>query len=112
PPCPARSPCPSPSMLIRRTIRGPLTGFFQTAVCTVLPCQVTSRGSPTLTESRTPACCTEVTEAVPVPSRSVSPGWPHPIPPPHDELCRAELNTPTAHISARASCDRYSILTI
>jgi hypothetical protein len=55
-----------------------VTGFFQTAVCTVLPCQVTSCGSPTLTESREPACCPEVTEAVPVTSRSVSPGMPHP----------------------------------
>ena len=33
-------------------MRGPSTGAFQTAVCTVLPCHVTSRGRPTLTESK------------------------------------------------------------
>ena len=39
-------------MLSRRTMRGPSTGAFQMAVCTVLPCHVTSRGRPTLTESK------------------------------------------------------------
>jgi hypothetical protein len=38
-------------MLSLRTIRGPFTGSFQTPVCTVLPCQVTSFGIPTLTDS-------------------------------------------------------------
>src|SRR5579863_3354985 len=52
-------------MLRRRTIRGPATGFFHTAVCTVLPCQVTSCGSPTLTDSRDPADCLEVTTSSP-----------------------------------------------
>src|SRR5258708_29516829 len=41
-------------MLSRRTIRRPLTGVFQMPVWTVLPCQVTSRGRPTLTESKCP----------------------------------------------------------
>src|SRR4051794_24255014 len=41
-------------MLRRRTMRGPSTGAFQTPVWTVRPCQATSRGSPTLTESRRP----------------------------------------------------------
>ena len=35
-------------------MRGPLTGAFQMPVWTVLPCQVTSRGEPTLTESKRP----------------------------------------------------------
>src|ERR1700679_3162753 len=48
-------------MLSRRTIRGPAPGFFHTAVCTVLPCQVTSRGIPTLTDSRAPTRSPEVT---------------------------------------------------
>src|SRR5579871_6376560 len=48
-------------MLSRRTIRGPATGFFHTAVRTVLPRQVTSRGIPTLTDSRAPVRCPEVT---------------------------------------------------
>jgi PiT family inorganic phosphate transporter len=51
-PWPAKSPCPSPSMLSRRTRRGPSTAAFQTAVRTVLPCHATSRGRPTLTESK------------------------------------------------------------
>jgi hypothetical protein len=33
-------------------MRGPLTGAFQMAVWTVLPCQLTSRGRPTLTDSK------------------------------------------------------------
>src|SRR3984957_6984128 len=41
-------------MLSRRTRRGPLTGVFQMPVWTVLPCQVMSRGRPTLTESKRP----------------------------------------------------------
>src|SRR5215475_10656125 len=49
PPCPARSPCPSPSMFSRRTMRGPSTARFHTPVCTPRPRQVTSCGSPTLT---------------------------------------------------------------
>src|SRR5690348_1657943 len=55
PPCPARSPWPSPSMFSRRTWLGPSTEYFQTPVCTVFPCQVTSFGRPTLTERRRPA---------------------------------------------------------
>jgi hypothetical protein len=55
---------PSPSILSRRTIRGPATGFFQTAVCTVLPCQVTSCGIPTLTDSRAPTRA--ITARIPV----------------------------------------------
>ena len=47
------------------TIRGPATGFFHTAVCTVLPCQVTSCGIPTLTDSRAPARSPEVTTSSP-----------------------------------------------
>ena len=35
-------------------MRGPLTGAFQMPVWTVLPCQVMSRGRPTLTESKRP----------------------------------------------------------
>src|ERR1700692_2180785 len=41
-------------MLRRRTLRGPITGAFQMPVWTVLPCQVMSRGNPTLTESKRP----------------------------------------------------------
>src|ERR1700683_672215 len=52
-------------MLSRRTIRGPATGFFHTAVCTVLPCQVTSFGIPTLTDSRAPARFPEVATCSP-----------------------------------------------
>jgi hypothetical protein len=33
----------------------PATGFFHTAACTVCPCQLTSCGSPALTDSKTPA---------------------------------------------------------
>ena len=57
----ARSPWPSPSMLSRRTIRGPSSRCFHTAVRTVRPCQVTSRGRPTFTESKLPACLSMVT---------------------------------------------------
>ena len=35
-------------------MRGPPTGAFQMPVWTVLPCQITSRGKPTLTESKRP----------------------------------------------------------
>src|SRR4051794_8341803 len=38
-------------MLSRRTMREPVTGAFQMPVWTVLPCQATSRGRPTLIES-------------------------------------------------------------
>src|SRR3954449_13487179 len=38
-------------MLSRRTIRGPLTGLFQTPVSTVRPRQGTSLGSPTFTDT-------------------------------------------------------------
>src|SRR3954470_23791434 len=41
-------------MLRWRTVRGPSTGVFHMPVWTVLSCQVTSRGSPTLTESKRP----------------------------------------------------------
>jgi hypothetical protein len=49
--------------LSRRTIRGPVIGFFHTAVCTVLLWQVTSRGIPTLTDSTAPDRCPEVTSS-------------------------------------------------
>src|ERR1700727_1535137 len=49
-------------MLSRRTMRRPSTGVFQIAVWTVLPCQVTSRGRPTFTESKRPI-------AIPIGSR-------------------------------------------
>src|SRR6476646_8441446 len=39
-------------MLIRRTMRGPVTASFQIAVRTVLPSHSTSRGPPTLRDSR------------------------------------------------------------
>ena len=54
-PCPARSPCPSPSTLSFRTRRGPSTGSLNTPVNTVLPCHGTSLGIPTLTERSLPA---------------------------------------------------------
>src|SRR6266568_2484092 len=54
PPCPARSPCPSPSIFSRPTSRGPSTGRFHTAVCTVWPCHATSCGMPTFTDSKLP----------------------------------------------------------
>src|SRR3954468_15373276 len=38
-------------MLSRRTSRGPSTGRFQIPVCTVRPCQETSLGIPTLTDT-------------------------------------------------------------
>jgi hypothetical protein len=57
--------------LSRRTIRGPVTGFFHTAVCTVLPCQVTSRGIPTLTDSKA-ARCPEVTTSSPSHAQAAS----------------------------------------
>ncbi|GLW11675.1 hypothetical protein Misp01_68030 [Microtetraspora sp. NBRC 13810] len=38
-------------MLSRRTIRGPVTACFHTPVCTVFPCQDTSFGIPTFTDS-------------------------------------------------------------
>src|SRR4051794_16824968 len=41
-------------MLIVRTIRGPVTASFQIAVRTILPSHSTSRGRPTLTDSRRP----------------------------------------------------------
>src|SRR3954466_3874287 len=51
PPCPAVSPCPSPSRLSLRTRRGPVTGSLKTPVKTVRPCHGTSLGIPTLTDS-------------------------------------------------------------
>src|SRR5215469_13205982 len=65
PPCPARSPCLSPSMLSRRTSRGPSTGRFHTAVCTVWPCQATSCGKPTLTDSSLPTGRSVITSCAP-----------------------------------------------
>src|ERR1700734_1107199 len=44
-------------MFSRRTMTGPSTGSFQMPVCTVLPCQATSRGSPTFTDSKTGTLC-------------------------------------------------------
>ena len=55
PPWPARSPCPSPSTFSLRTRRGPATGSLNTPVNTVRPCQGTSFGMPTLTDSSFPA---------------------------------------------------------
>src|SRR5512135_3181095 len=45
-------------MFSRRTRLGPSTGLFQMPVCTVFPCQVTSRGRPTLTERSCPLITT------------------------------------------------------
>ena len=42
PPWPRRSPWPSPSRFSRRATIRPVTGVFQTAVRTVLPCHATS----------------------------------------------------------------------
>ena len=42
-------------MLSRRTICGPVTACFHTPVYTVLPCQDTSFGIPTLTDNSTGA---------------------------------------------------------
>jgi hypothetical protein len=42
----------SPSMFSRRKIGRPCTGALQIAVRTLLPCQVISRGRPTLSESK------------------------------------------------------------
>ena len=39
------------STFFRRTCRGPCTAFFQIPVKTVRPCQLTSRGIPTLTDT-------------------------------------------------------------
>lgn len=39
-------------MFSRRTMRRPPTGVFQMPVWTVRPCQNTSRGRPTLTDSK------------------------------------------------------------
>jgi len=44
----------SPSMLSRRTRREPVTGSLKTPVKTVRPCQGTSFGMPTLTDSNLP----------------------------------------------------------
>src|SRR5215471_16021987 len=52
-------------MLSRRTIRGPATGFFHTAVRTVRPCQVTSLGKPTFTDSKLPARRSMITSSAP-----------------------------------------------
>src|SRR4051812_38046311 len=41
-------------MLSLRTRRGPVTGSLKTPVKTVFPCQGTSFGMPTLTDSRVP----------------------------------------------------------
>src|SRR5580693_3137769 len=60
-------------MLSRRTMHGPLTGAFQMPVWTVLPCQETSRGRPTLTESK------------------------RPITFPNNDYCNLEVNPPRAH---------------
>src|ERR1700722_9113411 len=45
-------------MLIRRTIRAPVTGVFQIAVRITLPSHGTSRGPPTLTDSSRPTAAT------------------------------------------------------
>src|SRR5580692_833428 len=64
PPWPRRSPWPSPSRLSRRAKIRPVTGVFQTAVRTVLPCQATSLGSPTLIETIMPIMEPPVTHLV------------------------------------------------
>src|SRR6266446_4937225 len=51
PPCPARSPWPSPSRFNRPTRQRPGTGSFQIPVCTVRPFHSMSRGSPTFTDN-------------------------------------------------------------
>src|ERR1700674_2363989 len=51
PPCPARSPWPSPSRLSLSTMTGPSTGSFQMPVCMILLCHCTSLGIPTFTET-------------------------------------------------------------
>src|SRR3984885_11071575 len=51
PPCPARSPWPSPSRFNRAARQRPLTGHFQIAVCTMRPFHSMLRGSPTFTDS-------------------------------------------------------------
>ena len=49
---------------------GPVTGSLKTPVNTVLPCQGTSFGRPTLTDTRTPAeLAPDACEAMPCPSR-------------------------------------------
>src|SRR5215467_1537335 len=52
-------------MLSRRTIRLPATGSFQTAVLTVRPCQLTSFGMPTFTDSKLPAGRSIITTSAP-----------------------------------------------
>src|SRR3954447_21300232 len=51
PPCPPRSPWPSPSTLQARTIRGPSTGCFQAPVCTTRHRHSTSLGKPAFSET-------------------------------------------------------------
>src|SRR6476646_2433732 len=51
PPCPARSPWPSPSRFNRPTRQRRDTGSFQIPVCTVRPFHAMSRGSPTFTDN-------------------------------------------------------------
>src|SRR6478672_4535425 len=51
PPCPARSPWPSPSRFSRPTRQRLGRGSFQIPVCTVRPFHSMSRGSPTFTDS-------------------------------------------------------------
>src|SRR6266566_1856305 len=63
PPCPARSPCLSPSRFNRRATTGPPAGRFHTAVRTVRPPQRTSCGRPTFTDSKLPARRSAVTKS-------------------------------------------------
>src|ERR1051325_9742709 len=51
PPCPARSPWPSPCRFNRAARQRPCTEFFQIAVCTMRPFHSMSRGSPTFTDN-------------------------------------------------------------
>jgi hypothetical protein len=52
-------------MFSRRTIRRPSTGRFHTAVCTVRPCQATSCGRPTFTDSKRPVRRSMITSYAP-----------------------------------------------
>jgi hypothetical protein len=64
-------------MLSRRAIRGPATGFFHTAVRTVRPCQVTSLGKPTFTDSKLPARWSMITSSAPDRRDLLAPVWRH-----------------------------------
>src|SRR5262245_16708100 len=62
-------------MFSRRTSRGPSTGRFHTAVCTIWPCQATSCGKPTFTESKLPTRRSVLTSCVPNRCKTALPYW-------------------------------------